>query len=213
MPKMARPKSREQLRTRRHFRVRKKVIGSAERPRLVVYRSLKHIYAQLVDDAAQRTLMTVTDTGLEGKKTEKSVEVGKRIAAKAKDAGVTRVVFDRAGYKYHGRVKACGRRSPRRRVGVLINGRKRESEARRQSPAARRPPAAQERPRTGGSARSGGGAGGRGGRGGGGRGGPGGGGGGPRRWTRRSGRRRWWRRSGRRRRARRRRSARRSRRR
>ena len=88
MPKMARPKSRDQLRTRRHFRLRKKVIGSAERPRLVVYRSIKHIYAQLVDDAAQRTLMTVTDSGLSGKPTERSVEVGKRIAAKAKDAGV-----------------------------------------------------------------------------------------------------------------------------
>src|SRR5450759_3111052 len=64
MPKMARPKSRDQLRTRRHFRLRKKVVGSAERPRLVVYRSLKHIYAQLVDDTTQRTIMTVTDSGL-----------------------------------------------------------------------------------------------------------------------------------------------------
>ena len=107
MPKMARPKSRDQLRTRRHFRLRKKVIGSAERPRLVVYRSLKHIYAQLVDDGSHRTLMTVSSTSLEeGKKTEKSMEVGKKIAAKAKEAGITRVVFDRAGYKYHGRVKA-----------------------------------------------------------------------------------------------------------
>jgi large subunit ribosomal protein L18 len=106
MPKMARPKSRDQLRTRRHFRLRKKVIGSAERPRLVVYRSLKHIYAQLVDDTAQRTLMTVTDTGLEGKPVERSGLVGKRLAEKAQSAGVRKVVFDRAGYKYHGRVKA-----------------------------------------------------------------------------------------------------------
>ena len=106
MPKMARPKSRDQLRTRRHFRLRKKVVGSADRPRLVVYRSLKHIYAQLVDDDKQHTLMTVTDAGFEGKKTAKSTEVGKRIAEKAKEAGVTRVVFDRGGYKYHGRVKA-----------------------------------------------------------------------------------------------------------
>jgi large subunit ribosomal protein L18 len=106
MPKMGRPKSRDQFRSRRHFRLRKKVIGSEERPRLVVYRSLKHIYAQLVDDGSQRTLMTVTDSGLKGKKTERSVEVGKRIAKKAKDAGVTKVVFDRGGYKYHGRVKA-----------------------------------------------------------------------------------------------------------
>ena len=93
-------------RDRRHFRVRKKVSGTPARPRLVVFRSLKHIYAQLVDDVSQRTLMTVTDSGAEGKKTEKSAEVGKRIAEKAKEAGVTKVVFDRGGYKYHGRVKA-----------------------------------------------------------------------------------------------------------
>jgi large subunit ribosomal protein L18 len=101
------PKSREQQRNRRHLRVRKKVTGSAERPRLVVFRSLKHITAQLVDDVGRRTLMTVTSTDLEsGKKTEKSLAVGKRIAERAKDAGITKVVFDRAGYKYHGRVKA-----------------------------------------------------------------------------------------------------------
>jgi large subunit ribosomal protein L18 len=98
--------TRASLRSRRHFRVRKKVNGTGERPRLVIYRSLKHIYAQLVDDVSQRTLMTVTDSGLEGKKVEKSAEVGKRIAQKAKEAGVTKVVFDRGGYKYHGRVKA-----------------------------------------------------------------------------------------------------------
>jgi len=100
-------KSREQQRHRRHLRVRKKVTGTAERPRLVVFRSLKHITAQLVDDVAGRTLMTVSSgADLTGKKTEKSLEVGKRIAARAKDAGITKVVFDRAGYKYHGRVKA-----------------------------------------------------------------------------------------------------------
>jgi large subunit ribosomal protein L18 len=101
------PKTREQQRFRRHLRVRKKVTGTAERPRLVIFRSLKHISAQLVDDVARRTIATVTSTTLEtGKKTEKSTEVGKMIAARAKDAGITRVVFDRAGYKYHGRVKA-----------------------------------------------------------------------------------------------------------
>ena len=101
------PKTREEHRYRRHLRVRKKISGTTERPRLVVYRSLKHIYAQLVDDAAQRTLMTVSSHNVdEGKKIEKSTEVGKRIAEKAKAAGITRVVFDRAGYKYHGRVKA-----------------------------------------------------------------------------------------------------------
>jgi len=106
MGKTAVARTRSGLRTRRHFRVRKKVNGTSDRPRLVIFRSLKHIYAQLVDDMAQRTLMTVTDQGIDGKKTEKSAEVGKRIAAKAKEAGVTRVVFDRGGYKYHGRVKA-----------------------------------------------------------------------------------------------------------
>ena len=101
------PKTREQQRYRRHLRVRKKVTGTAERPRLVIFRSLKHISAQLVDDVARHTIATVTSTTIEsGKKTEKSTEVGKLIAAKAKDAGITKVVFDRAGYKYHGRVKA-----------------------------------------------------------------------------------------------------------
>ena len=101
------PKTREQQRYRRHLRVRKKVSGTSERPRLVIFRSLKHITAQIVDDVAGRTLMTVSSTDLtSGKKTEKSAEVGKRIAARAKDAGITKVVFDRAGYKYHGRVKA-----------------------------------------------------------------------------------------------------------
>lgn len=90
----------------RHVRVRAKVAGTAERPRLVVFRSLKHMTAQLVDDVQHKTLMTVTDSGLTGKKTEKSVEVGKRVAEKAKAAGITKVVFDRAGYQYHGRVKA-----------------------------------------------------------------------------------------------------------
>ena len=101
------PKTREQQRHRRHLRVRKKVTGTAERPRLVVFRSLKHVMAQLVDDVTGRTLATVGSTDIAiGKKTEKSTEVGKRIAARAKDAGITKVVFDRAGYKYHGRVKA-----------------------------------------------------------------------------------------------------------
>lgn len=107
MARMGKPTSRSEKRQRRHLRVRKKVAGTAERPRLVVYRSLKHIYAQLVDDTTSRTLATVSDHAVsDGKKTEKSAEVGRQIAARAKDAGITRVVFDRAGYKYHGRVKA-----------------------------------------------------------------------------------------------------------
>jgi len=101
------PKTREQQRYRRHLRVRKKVTGTAERPRLVVFRSLKHITAQLVDDVSRRTLATATSNDIvSGKKTDKSTEVGRRIAEKAKALGVAKVVFDRAGYRYHGRVKA-----------------------------------------------------------------------------------------------------------
>ena len=106
MPKMRIPRTRDEKRVRRHLRVRKKVTGSSDRPRLVVFRSLKHIYAQLVDDVSGKTLLTVSDSKLEGKKSEKSAEVGKLLAARAKEAGVTSVVFDRAGYQYHGRVKA-----------------------------------------------------------------------------------------------------------
>ena len=105
------PKSRTQLRRRRHLRVRRKVAGTAERPRLVVFRSLKHIYAQLVDDDRGVTLFGVGD-GSEGiqadgtGKVSRGKAVGKLIAERAKAAGVTRVVFDRAGYRYHGRVQA-----------------------------------------------------------------------------------------------------------
>ena len=105
------PKSRTELRHRRHLRVRQKVSGTAERPRLVVFRSLKHIYAQLVDDDRGVTLLGVGDAS-EGIQTEGSGKVargkavGKLIAERAKAAGVSRVVFDRAGYRYHGRVQA-----------------------------------------------------------------------------------------------------------
>ena len=94
-------------RDRRHVRVRKTLAGTPARPRRVVFRSLKHIYAQLVDDTANRTIATVGDQDiLTMKKTAKATEVGKRIAERAKAAGITKVVFDRAGYQYHGRVKA-----------------------------------------------------------------------------------------------------------
>jgi large subunit ribosomal protein L18 len=106
MPKIAIPKTRQTKRQRRHIRVRNTIVGTAERPRLVVFRSLKHITAQLVDDTQGHTLFTVTSSALEGTKTEKSLAVGKRVAERAKEAGITRVVFDRAGYQYHGRVKA-----------------------------------------------------------------------------------------------------------
>jgi large subunit ribosomal protein L18 len=105
------PKSRSELRYRRHLRVRQRVAGTAERPRLVVFRSLKHIYAQLVDDVRGVTLMAVADSSEgvsaeEAGKVAKAKAVGQALAAKAKAAGITRVVFDRAGYRYHGRVQA-----------------------------------------------------------------------------------------------------------
>ena len=100
-------RSRADKRLVRHLRVRNKITGTAERPRLVVFRSLKHIYAQLVDDTKMRTIMTVSDLNIEkGKKAERAAEVGALIAEKAKAAGVTRVAFDRSGFQYHGRVKA-----------------------------------------------------------------------------------------------------------
>jgi len=106
MPRIPIPKTRQDLRKRRHLRVRKALSGTGERPRLVVFRSLKHITAQVVDDTTGRTLFTVTDIKFEGKKSDKSTQVGRQVAERAKAAGITRVVFDRAGYQYHGRVKA-----------------------------------------------------------------------------------------------------------
>jgi large subunit ribosomal protein L18 len=101
------PRTGAERRYKRHLRVRNKISGTAERPRLVVFRSLKHIYAQLVDDSANKTLATVSDLGIEeGKKGERAEAVGKMIAERAKSAGISRVVFDRAGYRYHGRIKA-----------------------------------------------------------------------------------------------------------
>jgi large subunit ribosomal protein L18 len=105
------PKSRQQLRYRRHLRVRRKVNGTAVRPRLVVYRSLKHIYAQLVNDELGVTLLGVCD-GSEGIQVDGAGKVGrakgtgKLLAEKATAAGIKKVVFDRAGYRYHGRVQA-----------------------------------------------------------------------------------------------------------
>ena len=105
------PKSRQQLRYRRHLRVRRKVSGTAARPRLVVYRSLKHIYAQLVNDELGVTLLGVSDAS-EGVQVDGAGKVGrakgtgKLLADKATAAGIKQVVFDRAGYRYHGRVQA-----------------------------------------------------------------------------------------------------------
>ncbi len=103
----------ELARKRRHRRVRKKVAGSAERPRLNVFRSLKHIYAQVIDDERGHTVVAAStlDPDLRGKlngltKTEQARSVGKLLGERALARGVKRVVFDRGGYKYHGRVKA-----------------------------------------------------------------------------------------------------------
>ena len=98
-----------EARLRRHRRVRGKVAGTAERPRLVVFRSNKGIFAQLVDDEARRTLASASwlaQRSFKGTKTEQANEVGKALAAEAKKAGIDACVFDRAGYLYHGRVKA-----------------------------------------------------------------------------------------------------------
>ena len=107
-------KSKTYTRDRRRKRIRKKISGTAERPRMVVFRSAKHIYAQLIDDSVQKTLLTVSDLSPEVKaaikeketKTEKSMAVGKVLAEKAKGKEITNIVFDRGGFRYHGRVKA-----------------------------------------------------------------------------------------------------------
>ena len=98
-------------RTRRHLRVRKKVTGSAGRPRLVVNRSARHMFAQIVDDSAGRTLaaastLDATIRAAEGDKTAKARKVGELLAQRAAAAGIAAVVFDRGGYRYHGRVAA-----------------------------------------------------------------------------------------------------------
>jgi large subunit ribosomal protein L18 len=105
---MSQPTSRER-RLRRHKRVRKNVTGTAERPRLVVFRSNRGIAAQLVDDVEGKTLAAASwldKRNAKGGKADQATEVGKLLAANAKKAGVERAVFDRGGYLYHGRVKA-----------------------------------------------------------------------------------------------------------
>ncbi len=105
------PKTSTERRYRRHLRVRKKITGTQERPRLVVFRSLKHIYAQLVDDDRGVTLIGVADNSegitVDGKgKVARGKATGKLLGQKAKAAGYTKAVFDRGGYRYHGRVQA-----------------------------------------------------------------------------------------------------------
>lgn len=115
MASKAQPKTRQERRLRRHRRVRKKVNGTAERPRLVVSRSLNHMEGQIVDDLRGETVIGISTLAPElrerksdggATKTELSRAAGKLLAERAREKGVERVVFDRGGYVYHGRVKA-----------------------------------------------------------------------------------------------------------
>jgi large subunit ribosomal protein L18 len=99
-------RTKNQSRKRIHMRVRKKVNGSAERPRLNVYRSNNAIYCQVINDLTGHTLAAASSLGMKGTNTAQATEVGKLIAERAKAAGIENVVFDRGGYLYHGRVKA-----------------------------------------------------------------------------------------------------------
>jgi large subunit ribosomal protein L18 len=110
---MRKKPDRNELRQRRHLRIRRVVAGAADRPRLSVFRSLKHIYAQIIDDTRGVTLAAASTRdpdlreAIKGKrKTEAGALVGEAIARRAQAKGITRVVFDRGGYLYHGRVKA-----------------------------------------------------------------------------------------------------------
>ena len=100
---------RNEARQRRHRRVRNRIAGTADRPRLAVYRSLSQIYAQVIDDRTGRTLAAASSLDAKngtGKKSDAATAVGTKIAEKAKAAGIEEVIFDRGGYRYHGRVKA-----------------------------------------------------------------------------------------------------------
>ena len=106
---MIQKESRRLVRDRRHARVREKVFGTALRPRLVVFRSNKHIEAQIIDDTKGNTLVAASSVQLKlakGGNIEAATKVGEALAEKAKKAGITQVVFDRGGYQYHGRVAA-----------------------------------------------------------------------------------------------------------
>ena len=110
---MARARFGKARRLTRHLRVRRKISGTSERPRLAVFRSLHHVYAQVIDDSLGETLVAASSlesqikTGRDGKvKSDVSKEIGTLIAQRAKEKGIDTVVFDRGGYKYHGRVKA-----------------------------------------------------------------------------------------------------------
>jgi large subunit ribosomal protein L18 len=102
-------RQRNVIRQRVHARIRQKMQGTAERPRLNVYRSLNHIYAQVIDDSTGTTIVSASTKAAKAKtggNVAAAKEVGKQVAERAKEKGVTKVVFDRGGYLYHGRIKA-----------------------------------------------------------------------------------------------------------
>ena len=112
-------KSKFDSRNRRHRSIRKRLSGTAERPRLVVYRSARHIYAQIIDDLSKKTLFAASDlipkkapsadptaAAPKGKKRDRAKQVGVMVAKKCLEKGISQVVFDRAGYRYHGRVSS-----------------------------------------------------------------------------------------------------------
>jgi len=104
-------RSTKELRNRRHARVRKKVVGSGDHPRLSVFRSSRHIYAQVVDDSTRTTMASASTLdadlkGMVGAKVDVAKAVGNLVAKRAIEKGVKRVIFDRGGFKYHGRVKS-----------------------------------------------------------------------------------------------------------
>ncbi len=107
---MIRQISKDEIRQRVHIRIRKKLRGSPERPRLAIFRSVAHIYAQVIDDSKGVTVVAASTSEKGSKGTGGNVaaarEIGKRVAERAKERGITKVVFDRGGYLYHGRVKA-----------------------------------------------------------------------------------------------------------
>jgi len=108
---MAKATSRTAARKKRHARIRLSVAGTAARPRLAVFRSIDQIYVQVIDDSAGRTLAAASSLekelrGAKGTKTDRAKSVGSLVARRAKAAGIERVVFDRAGFRYHGRVKS-----------------------------------------------------------------------------------------------------------
>jgi large subunit ribosomal protein L18 len=101
---------KKEIRNRIHRRIRRKLSGTAERPRLAVFRSVAHIYAQVIDDAASTTLVSASSVDKDGKTKGGNVTaakaIGKLVAERAKEKGIKSVVFDRGGYQYHGRIKA-----------------------------------------------------------------------------------------------------------